>query len=383
MCRQIFAGILLSLLLSFGTAATGAGVADKGSAIYEVLSRQGLLEDYMPEAVSEIAGTLIMAAQRWPGYGVNQPYLSGYVNIYMVNGDRLPEENVLEEFGVELARHSIQGNALAHEETGMLFVDTGLLKSLVTVALLSGEGEMPILTAIAAVKAHGVDAFRQLWDPEMNSALKNAEDTDKWAVLASGATAFVLAHEIGHIYLGVDDESRRRKPMLFKSKADEDNRWACEDLVDEKYRQQQRIEQEADDFAVSILSQVLFPEIPQLRYEIGANWYIIYSLSEQIVESLYATKSEYIQNSLQTEFGPEIYQKLVARRESSGRGSVHVFFPKSHPANIKRLSVSLERMGQSPYSADQGKPSSTDAYVAMLETLRAGECENLRAKYGR
>ncbi|MCF6355113.1 MAG: hypothetical protein L3J26_08445 [Candidatus Polarisedimenticolaceae bacterium] len=383
MVKQLLVSIALGLLLS--TAAHSAGNSSKGSAIYNVLRQQGLLESYMLDAVTELTGTLIRAAQHWPGYGVNRPYVPGNVNIYMIDAARLPEKNILAAFDINLAKHSLQGNAMADEETGILFVDTGLFKSLITVAILFSEQDISTSIGVAAVKARGVDAFRQLWDPAINPALDNAEDTDKWVMLASGAAAFVLAHEMGHIYLGADNATKRRRPMRFKSKQDKDMHWACDSLVDKKYQRQQQIEQKADDFAASILSQVLFPEglltIQRLRYELGAHWYIIYSMGEQTVEALYATESQSILNALRMMFGPEIYQELRAKKEGSGRGSVQIFFPKSHPANIRRASRSLGRLAQSPYSFYYNEPPSTDSDIAMFELLLTQECKNLRTRY--
>ncbi len=385
MVRILLAIIVVGLFS--GSTAQGAATIDTGAKIYEILRQRGLLEGYMLESVDELAGTLIAAARRWPGYGVNRPYVPGNVNIYLVKGSLLPEKNVLDEIGVDLARHSLQGNAIAHEKTGILFVDSELLKSLVTVAILVGEGNLSTLKAVAAVKAYGIDAFKQLWDPTINSAIENAEYTDNWVQFASGAAAFVFAHEIGHIYIGADNESRRRRPMRFKSNEDKDKHWVCDDLVDQKYRQQQRIEKESDDYAVSLLARVLYPEgvldKPLLRYELGAHWYILYSLGEQMVESLYATESQNILNALRMLLGVEIYQELRAKRKSTGRGSVHVFFPKSHPANIRRASVSLDRLAQSPYSSYYGETPSTAADISRFEMLLAIECKNLKDKYGR
>lgn len=388
MLRYLIALLFLATVLNDAAAAAGArGTArNAGPAIYETLRSGGFLEDYMVDEVGEIVGTVVEAAHRWPGYGINRPYVEGFVNIYLVDAQRLPEANVLERLGVELARYSLQGNALAHEKTGTLFVDTVLLKSLVTASQMFGNSGVDTASAVGAIRGRGIDAFRQFWDPARNPALQSAEYTDKWAMLASGALAFILAHEMGHIAVGARDISKRRSPMRFKDKEDKDKHWVCSDLVDEKYRHQQRIEKEADDFAVSLISEVLFPPgvltKPLLRYELGARWYIVYSLSEQMVDSLYATESENIRAALRLQFGSEIYNELMAARTSSGKGSVHVFFPKSHPANIRRASVSLGNLAQSPYSLYYGDRPSTDTDIAMFEMMLDMECRNLRSRHG-
>ncbi len=389
MLQRLFAAALALFLGStLPTAEANPGTSKKtGPAIYRVLQEDGLLEDYMVEEVSEIAGTLIDAAGRWPGYHINRPYAPGLINIYLVDSSRLPEANVLEGQGVNIASYNLRGNAMAHEETGILFVDTALLKSLVATAKLFGELNVDTPVAVGSIKARGINAFRQLWDPALNQTLKTAEYTDRWAMLASGALAFILAHEMGHIYLGESDNSRRRTHMRFKDKADKDLHWACWDLVDERYRNQQRIEQKADDFAVTLLSKVLFPPgvltKPLLRYELGAHWYIVYNLAGQFIETLYASKSQNVLASMRLLLGPEIYGELIAARPSSGKGSIHIFFPKSHPANIRRASVSLARLGQSPYSLYHNEPSSTSQDIAMFEMVLSMECKNLTGRQGR
>jgi hypothetical protein len=186
-------------------------------------------------------------------------------------------------------------------------------------------------------------------------------------MLASGAAAFALAHEMGHLVLGADDIRQRREPMRFRDKADRDLHWACPDLVQERYRRQQQIEQAADEYAVDILSKILFPDgvltEPKLRHELGAHWYIVYSMAEQLVQVLYATESENIRRMLRIQFGPEVFDELDAHKTAPGTGSIQVWFPESHPANIRRAFVSLGRLAQSPFSVYGGSEPSTDASI--------------------
>lgn len=360
--------------------------AGRGAAIYELLRSRGLLEDYLTEEVGRIAGTLVAAAGRWPGYGVNRPYAKDLINVYLVDSRRLPEKNILGDFGVELSGFSFRGNALAHEETGILFVDTMLLKSLVTASQLFANSGMDTAQAVGAIRARGIEAFRPLWDPNLNPTIRAAGYTDRWAMLSSGALAFILGHEMGHIALGADNSSMRRVPMRFKNKQDKDLYWACSDLIDRKYRRQQQIEKEADDYAVGLLGKVLFPDgvltKPLLRYELGARWYIVYSLGQQLVDSLYATESNNVLAGVRMLMGPKIYQELIAVRPSSGKGSVQVFFPKAHPANVRRASDSLGRLAQSPYGFYYGQAPASETDIQVLEMLLSMECKNLRSRHG-
>ncbi len=378
---------LVILLFALSTALpVKADQSISPSGIYTILQKNNVLEDYLLKEVEEIAGTIIQTAGKWPGYRINKPYVDGLINIYLVDSTRLPEANILADYEIELARLSIQGNAMAHEATQILFVDTLLLKFLITTAHLVSYDNYETVTAVGAIKARGIDAFQPIWNPRINSALTNAEYTEEWALLASGALAFILAHEVGHIALGDQSVTKRRIPLRFNNKEDKDKHWVCADLIGEKYRLQQSIEQEADDFAVSLLSKILFPpgilEKPLLRYEIGAHWYILYSMSEQMIDTLSATDSKNIHSAMRIQLGSGIYNELVAQRKNTGRGAIKVFFPKTHPANIRRASHSLRQLAQSPYSLYHGESSDSDQDIALFEMLIAMECRNLKEEYG-
>lgn len=386
---RITTGLLALLPLATLSAQVNDGPADgasAGASVYQILAGGGLLEDYLPEATVDIVGTLVEAAGTWDGFGINTPYRLGALNIYLVDARKLPEANILDDLGIPLARYSLSGNAMADEATGILFVDTGLLKSLVTAAIIFTETDLDTIAAVGAIRARGIDSFRQVWDPALNPALLTAGYADRWVMLASGAAAFALAHEMGHLVLGADDANQRREPMRFRDKADRDLHWACPDLIQQRYRRQQQIEQAADEYAVDILSRILFPEgvltEPKLRYELGARWYIVYGMAEQLVQVLYATESENIRRMLRIQFGAEVFDELDARKTAPGTGSIQVWFPESHPANIRRAFVSLGRLAQSPFSVYGGSEPSTDASIAMFDLLLASECANLRARQG-
>jgi hypothetical protein len=192
---------------------------------------------------------------------------------------------------------------------------------------------------------------------------------------------------MGHLALGAKDPKRMRMPMSKPlDMADRDAHWACADLIQEKYRRQQEIEQAADDFAVDLLSKILFPDgvlpEPKLRYEIGAHWYILYGMAEQMVRTLEATESANVRRMLQLQFGPEVFAALDARKQEVGKGSIRVFFPESHPANVRRASQSLNRLAQSPYSVDAGSPQAPDVQMALLDMVIAAECRNIASRRG-
>ena len=374
------AGAILAICVGACTLPVDAAGPGDGPAIYRTLSSEGLLEDYLTPEVSEILGTLVEASGRWDAYGVNQPYRPGAVNVYLVDAKRASESNPLAEFDISLG-----SRAQAHEPTGILLVDTDFLKSLVTVAMLAAETELDTIAAVGVVRARGVDAFRTLWDPALNPGLRDSEHTDHWVLMASGAAAFVMAHEMGHLYIGARDTSRIRVPVRLED-TDVANSMACDELVQQGERQQREIEREADDFAVDVLSRVLFPEgvlnRPMLRYETGAEWYMVYAIANQLVDVARHTKSDFVRGMLRAQFGPEVYAALSQGATRPERNAVSVFFPETHPAAIRRAAESLSRLTESPYSVGRITGSSTIEQVAMLEQLIQAECSAI-AQRGR
>jgi hypothetical protein len=149
----------------------------------------------------------------------------------------------------------------------------------------------------------------------------------------------------------------------------------------------QGIERKADDYAVSLLSKILFPPgvltEPMLRYELGAHWYIVFSLGSQMVKALAKTESQNIRNALAAMVGADIVAQLVAASNERREGSIQVFFPKTHPANIRRAAVSLNKLAYSPHSIYRGTPPSTANDIALMENLISLECANLKARQGR
>jgi hypothetical protein len=71
----------------------------------------------------------------------------------------------LEAQGVDLTRSSVKGNALTLEETGILFVDTSLLRSLATSALLFAESDVDTAAAVGAIRARGVESLSATLGP--------------------------------------------------------------------------------------------------------------------------------------------------------------------------------------------------------------------------
>jgi hypothetical protein len=134
---------------------------------------------------------------------------------------------------------------------------------------------------------------------------------------------------------------------------------------------------------VSLLSKVLLPPgtltQPLLRYELGGRWYIVYGIGTQMVKALEASKSRNIQAALKLNFGPEIYNELLAKKQREGAGAIQEFFPGSHPANIGRVAESVNRLAQSAFSSYQCG-NGTEQDMLMFEMFLGTECRNLKAE---
>ena len=374
-----FAVLMVSLWALPAAATDAGGQEPSGDAIYRALASEGLLVDYMPEAVSGIVGSLVNAAGgRWSGFGVNRPYREGWVNVYLVDAKRMEQGSPIPVVERALQGGSLVGNAFAHEPSDTILVDVDLFRSLVTAALLLSQRGVDTMRAAAQIEAHGVDAYRDLWDPQRNPSLANAGYGDDWVIYASGAAAFVLAHEMGHLALGANPKMRRRPEQFTYSDEDRDILWACTDLLDASYRRQREIEAKADDVAVDLLSRVNFPpgtlDRPMLRFELGARWYTIYGSAKHMVRALTATESPNIQAMLRRQFGDDVFETLAARKQAPGEGSVRVFFPETHPAHVQRAARSLSRLADSPRSVYAGSRPGVEGSVAMLEQMLDEEC---------
>jgi hypothetical protein len=242
-----------------------------------------------------------------------------------------------------------------------------------------------LVHAVAEVRVRGRNDVRHLWDPVVNPRLKARASVENWLNIYRGMLGFVLAHELGHIHLNKPLASEDTQPLRPTDRRDQDLRWACWDLLSSKWQHQQQVEAEADRFAARLIAQVLFPEgalrVPLLWYELGAHTYLLYALNPQILDVINVTESDYIRRALQIQLGTELYSGVAANAENSGKGALHVVFPKRHPASVRRVEQLLGTMSQSPYSYHHGKFSDYPELAALKMVIEPA-CAELKQKYG-
>src|SRR5262249_4845900 len=161
-------------------------------------------------------------------------------------------------------------------------------------------------------------AARKYWDPTTLNA-----DTDQmkrvgW--LLTGAAAFILAHEMGHLRIGrsadADAVQVRLKELTERQK---DERVACPETLPGAFQQQQRHEAAADMAAVQLLGQQcrLGGELRHNIYMLGMNWYFMYAMNDKILEMGRNTSSPFIEKVLRTRIGNELYERAIADSANS------------------------------------------------------------------
>jgi hypothetical protein len=381
----LIAGILVTLVSIEGGWAATSAADPKGPAIYRALAGGGALDDYLKDLVAEVMGQLVRVAREWPGYQVNGPYKPAYVNVYLIDSKRLSGQKLPVPRGINLTEENLAGSAWTDEDSATIFVDTGMLKEYLASVMRKLDTSMPLLRAVAEVRAQGLDNVRPLWDPAANPRLNVRVAVDNWLNFYRGMLGFVLAHELGHIHMGRQAATEGTDAPTLADKRDMDLRWACWDALSAKFRSQQQVEARADRYAARLIAQVLFPEgalrAPLLWYELGAQTYLLYTLNAQFLSALDHTESNYLRRAMQIQLGSELYARLTATEAHRRRGALHVLFPMKHPASVTRVEQLLDTLGQSPYSYHHQR-SSYGPELAGLRMVIDPACAELKRKYG-
>jgi len=377
-CLQVV--LIAALSLPLGTASQSPPTTANAPGIASKLQRAGVLDNYFPEVVQEVAVNLLRAGPTpWQGVQVNGAHRAGWVNIYMIDARRLPKHDLLAEEGIQnLTAENLRGGALAHEETATIFINTVMSKRLTAATLMTQTKVQPDLTAaLATVDAAGLDAVRKFWDPATLSANTDANQRVGW--LLRGATAFVLAHEIGHLRIGQiqgDEPDRLRLAKLTERQQDEIR--ACPELMHKESRQRQAHERAADAAAVTMLGQQCrIGDDGKLRhaiYLLGTSWYFLASMSDKLLEMARNTDSPFIAQALRAKIGADLYQHVVAAQAAERRrGAVQFAFPLSHPPDTERMQAIEAGLRKTPC----GGEGLDSAGAQMLEMLRVQTCRRI------
>ena len=373
----------LIVVLIFALCNTSAAFAQggaPGSRIAAKLERAGVIDNYYPEVVFEVASALAAAApNQWRGVQVNQAHRAGWLNIYMIDARRLPDGGLLDDEGVaNFTAENLRGGALAHEESNTIFLNTAMSKRLTAATLMKQtKVQNDLMAALATVDAMGLDAVRRFWDPATLSA--NTEENKRTGWLMRGALAFVLAHEMGHLKIGrmqFNEPDRLRLKQLTPRQQDE--RRACPELAEKEARERQKLESAADLAGVALLGgQCRIGNDGQLRhaiYMLGTAWYFLASMGDKMLEMGRSTDSALIAKLLRTKLGPQLYDQVItAQAREVRRGAVAPAFPLTHPPDAARMQAIENALKATPCGG--GGIDSSEAQ--LLEMFRMQMCRGL------
>jgi len=374
--RWVFAMLICAVWAQFCAAAQGSAT---GSGIANKLERAGVIDAYFPEIAFDVASGLAQAVPgQWRGVLVNSAHRAGWLNIYLIDAQRLPEDGLLADEGIEsLTPGNLHAGALTDEDTGTIFLNTAMWKRLTAATVMTQTKVQPDLTAaLASVDAIGLDGVRKFWDPAALSVDTPANQRTGW--LVRGALAFVLAHEMGHMRIGGHAQSEEPDKLRMNlTPRQQDERRACPELVDKESRQRKKQEQAADLAGAAMLGQQcrigVDGELRHSIYMLGTTWYFLASMSDKLIDMGRNTNSPVIAQALRVKIGPELYQQVVAAHAREKRGAVASAFPYSHPPDTARMQ-SIEAALHATPCGSNGLDTSG---AQVLEMYRLQMCRQL------
>lgn len=298
--------------------------------IYTVLEEHDLLDTYLMDLVQQVSSNVISGSRRGRGLQINGPHDEGRVNIYIVDTDAIRGEP-LEDMGIYLG--PLNRNLIAHKDTATIFIDSRFLRELVTLNMMFWEQHAKMPNALASFEVNGEEAYRRMWDPKINPTVNSREAGQFWLISLRGVLAFVIAHELGHIDSGIDLSSDYSRPFRPRNLRDRDIYWSCPELVHPQATRWRDTELAADQYALEILAR-----LGGLRYEHGAQWYLVYLLNVGMIKAIPLASSS-LSPFLRQRYG-NAYDALRTRASATS-GPVEAFYPKSHPDVLLRLANSM------------------------------------------
>ena len=373
---------LIAAVLALSSAAHAQVAPPRGEPTLARLQQAGLLDDYYPDAVREVAESLVQAAPgEWQGVRVNEAHRPGWLNIYLVDAERISNDEPFDAGGLDLTREALAGGALAHEATGTLYVNTAAWKRLAAATVMTRTGAYEdLMTALAAVDVNGLQATRRYWDRSTLDTDTDDMRTSGW--LVRGALAFVLAHEMGHLQIGpsaeADAAAIRLRDLSNLTERQKDERLACPETLHAEFQRQQRHELAADLAAVRLLGQQCrIGEDSALRhgiYQLGTSWYFVAAMSDKLLQMGRSSDSPFMARMLRAKLGPELYEQAVTASGAAARkGGVKAAFPKTHPPDYARMEAIQRAFAETPCGGGDEDLSG----LQMMELMRLTMCNQL------
>lgn len=358
----------------------GVGVGER---VLARLQRADLLDPYFQQQVADVAVPLLQARPgRWPGVQVNDRYRPGWVNIYLVDGDRVTAPGLLDAEGfANVGPGTLQAGALSHPPSGLILLNTAYWKRLAAATYLTQSGgprQLP--QALASVQAAGLAATERAWSEA--TLLQDNQATRLTGLLLRGALAFVLAHEMGHLDAGAGvAASGPPGPLLRMDARSRDEASACPELNRAELNARRDDERAADLFAARLIGQQCrIGDGGNARYQgtvLGAQWLFTASMSERLFAMGRSSASPVIERGLRQLLGDVAYGQVIAPGRQLGFG-VKAAFPDSHPPDVQRMRAFELALRSTPCGA-----AGLDlAQIELFELVRAAHCQRLAAGTG-
>lgn len=346
------------------------------------LQQARLIDDYYPDAVREVAESLVQAAPgKWQGVRVNESHRPGWLNVYLVDAERIADDAPFDAGRAELTREALAGGALADEGSGTIFLNTAAWKRLAAATVMTRTGVQPDLAGgLATVDAKGLEATRLYWQQSTLDADTDAMRTSSW--LLRGALAFVLAHEMGHLLIGpsaeADAAAARMHDLANLTDRQKDERLACPETLHAEYQRQQKHELAADLAAVKLLGQQCrIGKDGELRhgiYQLGTSWYFVAAMYDKLMQMGRSSSSPFIERMLRELLGSQLYEQAIASNASSvRRGGVKAAFPRTHPPDYARTEAIQRAFADTPCGGGDLDLSQ----LQMMEYFRSTMCRQL------
>jgi len=346
--------------------------------VYYLLKKNNALDNYMFDVVNDVVNRLILAANNWKDYQINGKYKQDIINIYLFDSKSLPNSLILPIGQSNLDLSYVVNTGVADEESKIILIDTCLFKEYIASTYMHYYESTSFTNAVAMLKIYGLEKFEKLWNPSLNLSLTKKHE--KLDYLFRGMIAFIIGHEMAHIYYGKKSYTKVL-PNQFKGK-DKYRQFVCSSILDKSYQERRELENKCDAYCVGLLSKILFPKDifnnPYLWYELGAENFALYNLSCEIV-----TISIVIENKKML-YLAGLDNNLVEELSSLKRQKpkiIKAFFPPGHPSSYKRLSKTLTLLRHSKYSISHEKRYEPDPIADILDYTLKQQCKELQQKY--
>jgi hypothetical protein len=335
------------------------------------LRERGLVSRALQPQLQDIARVLVSHAGSWPSAHVNGAYDDRAINIYLVKtrtGGGADPGGLTERAG---------GTLLAFPRERLIITDSGFLAEVKAAATIYWES---IRRQDHSVRTYDALAIAKIEGPEqaVRSRVGAGADWQSGTNEAfEGAAALLLAHEMGHLALGLDPalEAWVSRPRGLQG-PDRDRFWACQSLVGANIEQTRRQEAAADLYAARLLAKIPHPSPPRrLMYEQGALFLRNAELGVVVAMLAALQPNPRVRELMAQELNPDVVHGMAGKL-SRDAGIMETIFPSTHPSAPDRMSGLYEVFAATPQSGFYGRAGSQQS-SAMLQMLIQQMCASI------